>query len=65
LGAGDDRDGKDLLRGGGTVFMDSEGKLIGPGHAGVYSNGPTNWLTFHYYDGTRHGAATLALRALS
>ena len=59
-----DRDGKDLLIGGGTKFLGSEGAFIGPGHAGIVSVGGTNWFSCHFYDGTRRGLATLAFRPL-
>jgi arabinan endo-1,5-alpha-L-arabinosidase len=59
-----DREGKDLLSGGGTLFLDSNGPFIGPGHAGIYSEGGTNWLSMHFYDGTRRGASALAIQQL-
>jgi arabinan endo-1,5-alpha-L-arabinosidase len=59
-----DQDGVDLLRGGGTLVMDSLGPFIGPGHAGIFSEGGTNWFSCHFYDGTRRGAHTLAIRAM-
>jgi arabinan endo-1,5-alpha-L-arabinosidase len=59
-----DEDGKDLRVGGGTKFLASEGAFIGPGHAGIVSVGGTNWLSCHFYDGTRRGLATLALLPL-
>ncbi|HHY85937.1 MAG TPA: arabinan endo-1,5-alpha-L-arabinosidase [Verrucomicrobia bacterium] len=61
-----DKDGKDMLLGGGTLFLGTEGKFIGPGHAGIYSEGGTNWFGMHFYDGTRpNGDSTLAIRTLS
>jgi arabinan endo-1,5-alpha-L-arabinosidase len=59
-----DKAGVDLLRGGGTLVMDSVGPFIGPGHAGIFSEGGTNWFSCHFYDGTRRGAPTLAVRPL-
>jgi arabinan endo-1,5-alpha-L-arabinosidase len=59
-----DREGKDLMLGGGTKFLASEGAFIGPGHAGIISVGGTNWFSFHFYDGTRRGLATLAMLPL-
>jgi arabinan endo-1,5-alpha-L-arabinosidase len=59
-----DKDGKDLLQGGGTSFLDTNGRFIGPGHAGIYSEAGQSWLSFHYYDGEHGGAATLAVRRL-
>ena len=59
-----DHDGRDLLRGGGTLLLQTEGRYIGPGHAGVLVRGQTNWLSFHYYDAKRFGTGTLGLRQL-
>lgn len=59
-----DQNGVDLLRGGGTDFLVTQGSFIGPGHVGLYTEGNTNYLTYHYYDGARNGAPTLALSSL-
>lgn len=58
------RDGKDMLQGGGTLLSESDGRYIGPGHAGIFTEAGTNWFSFHYYDGERDGAKTLGLRQL-
>jgi arabinan endo-1,5-alpha-L-arabinosidase len=59
-----DRSGEDLLHGGGTLFLNSQGSFIGPGHAGIYSEGGTNWFSCHFYDATRAGLSTLAILPL-
>lgn len=59
-----DRDGVDLMRGGGTPFLATTGRFIGPGHAAVLSEAGTHWFSCHYYDGSSRGAATLHLRPL-
>ncbi len=59
-----DKEGQDLLHEGGTRFLETQGALIGPGHAGIYSEGGTNWISCHFYDGTHAGAATLAVTTL-
>ncbi len=59
-----DKAGLDLFHGGGTLVMDSTGPFIGPGHAGIFSEGGTNWFSCHFYDGTRRGAHTLAIRPM-
>jgi len=59
-----DRDGADLLTGGGSPFLETHGAFIGPGHAGILSEGGTNWLSCHFYDGTREGLSTLAILPL-
>jgi arabinan endo-1,5-alpha-L-arabinosidase len=64
IGPYQDKEGKDLVQAGGTLFLGTEGNQIGPGHAGIYRDGETNWFSYHYYDGNRGGAATLAVRQL-
>ncbi len=59
-----DKTGQDLLQGGGSLLLETNGRFIGPGHAGLLFQGATNWLSFHYYDGERKGAPTLGLRRL-
>ena len=60
-----DKEGVNLLAGGGSPFLDSDGRFIGPGHAAVLAAQGREWLSFHYYDGQNHGAATLGLRRLT
>ena len=59
-----DRRGADLAAGGGSVFLQSSGRFIGPGHIGIVSsrntNGPT-WFSYHYYDAATQGRSRLAL----
>jgi arabinan endo-1,5-alpha-L-arabinosidase len=59
-----DQEGKDLAQGGGTLFLATEGTFIGPGHAGVFHEGEVDYLSCHFYDRNRGGAATLAVRRL-
>ncbi len=59
-----DRDGKDLLKGGGSIFLTSDtkpGAFIGPGHTGIVENGRANLLSCHFYDGDKNGAPTLGI----
>jgi arabinan endo-1,5-alpha-L-arabinosidase len=56
-----DRSGVDLLADGGTLLLGSRGAFIGPGHAGILANEGADWLSCHFYDGTRGGIPTLAL----
>jgi arabinan endo-1,5-alpha-L-arabinosidase len=60
-----DLDGKDLAQGGGTLFLGSEGAFIGPGHAGIFEDGGHDWLSCHFYDGQRGGAAVLSVQRLA
>ena len=57
-----DKNGVDMAKGGGTIFMDREGKMIGdryywaPGHANIYQhvNGK-ECFSFHFYVPEVHG----------
>jgi arabinan endo-1,5-alpha-L-arabinosidase len=60
-----DKDGADLLMGGGSLVLDSNGPFIGPGHAGIITAKGRDWLSCHFYDGTRGGAPTLAVLPLT
>ncbi|HEY3411663.1 MAG TPA: RICIN domain-containing protein [Armatimonadota bacterium] len=60
-----DKAGKNLLSGGGTLFLASAGNKIGPGHMGVYNDGTIERFTYHLEsDGTNYGASTLNLQTL-
>jgi len=59
-----DRQGVDLMAGGGTPFLSTSGPFIGPGHAGIVSKGGRDWLSCHFYDGTDAGRPTLAILPL-
>jgi arabinan endo-1,5-alpha-L-arabinosidase len=59
-----DQDGTDLMAGGGSLFLATDGSFIGPGQVGIFSENGINWLSCHFYDGTRHGLPTLAILPL-
>jgi arabinan endo-1,5-alpha-L-arabinosidase len=59
-----DKDGVDLMAGGGSPFLQTAGPFIGPGHAGIVSRDGRDWLSCHFYDGTNHGRPTLAILPL-
>jgi arabinan endo-1,5-alpha-L-arabinosidase len=59
-----DRDGNDLSTGGGSPFLQSAGRFIGPGHIGIVNDGSTNgptWFSYHYYDADTEGRSRLAV----
>lgn len=59
-----DRDGNDLAGGGGSIFLQSTGRFIGPGHIGILNDGSTNGPTrfsYHYYDADTQGRSRLAI----
>jgi len=58
-----DDQGRDLNDGGGRAFLGATGDFIGPGHAGLLRDAAgVEWVSVHFYDGSNHGAPTLALR---
>ena len=59
-----DRSGRDLREGGGTLFLESMGRFVGPGHAAVLREGTNAWVSFHFYDGERQGRPALGIRRL-
>ncbi len=59
-----DQDGMDLMVGGGSPFLKTTGPFIGPGQVGIFSEGSTNWLSCHFYDGIEAGRPTLAILPL-
>jgi hypothetical protein len=60
-----DKTGVSMLAGGGTMFLESSGRFIGPGHPGILNLGGTNWFTYHFYDGNAGGTATLGIGLLA
>ncbi len=62
-----DRNGERLDEGGGTLLLGSEGRFIGPGHAGIYRHTDGREVfTFHFYDAQGEDpTGSLARRLLS
>ncbi|HEX6963432.1 MAG TPA: arabinan endo-1,5-alpha-L-arabinosidase [Lacipirellula sp.] len=59
-----DRDGVDMLEGGGTLVLETRGAAIGPGHAGFLERDGRLMLSYHYYDGERRGQPVLGVSEL-
>ena len=59
-----DRDGINLVDGGGTPFLETTGRFIGPGHIGILGERGTNWFSYHYYDAESNGRSRLAFGQL-
>ena len=65
-----DREGQDMADGGGTLFLQTEGRFIGPGHADIWTyndsqNGIRHIFSYHFYDGQddeRPGTAKMHAR---
>lgn len=60
-----DRDGVSLMEDGGTVLIESEGTMIGTGHADVYSEGGYDYLVHHAYDRERDYESILNIRRMN
>jgi|TARA_B100000315_G_scaffold202283_1_gene194930 arabinan endo-1,5-alpha-L-arabinosidase len=60
-----DKTGKSMFDGGGSLVLESEGRFIGPGHAGIFQDEAGKYcFSFHYYDSEDDGRAKLGLREL-
>lgn len=59
-----DRDGVDMLKGGGTLVLETDGAAIGPGHAGFFERDGRTMISYHYYDGNQRGLPQLGIREL-
>ena len=60
-----DKEEKDLAQGGGSLLLETDGDFIGPGHAGILKEADKFWFSLHFYDKTRRGMSTLAIRPLT
>lgn len=60
-----DKEGKDMLQGGGTIVLQGDPDFPGVGHNAVYHDGATDWLVYHAYAAKRGGMALLQIRALT
>eukprot|EP00727_Mastigamoeba_balamuthi_P012747 m51a1_g8095 putative arabinan endo- -alpha-l-arabinosidase (324) ;mRNA; f:67016-67987 len=59
-----DRSGKDMAAGGGSLWQQTSGNVIGPGHVGVLDTGKGLVLSNHFYDGLHNGAPTLQVHSI-
>ena len=46
------------------LFLDTEGRFIGPGQLSILTDDGTDFFGYHYYDGNANGTSKLNLRAL-
>ena len=60
-----DKDGRDMATGGGSLFLASDGDLIGPGHASFVTDRIDPLVFFHYYDRKHGGFATIGSHVLT
>ncbi len=59
-----DRDGNDMLTGGGTIVLEGSDDYAGVGHNAVLQEGDQDWLVFHAYTVKRGGMALLQIRPI-
>ena len=60
-----DRNGVNLVSGGGTLFLKTTGKYIGPGQIGILEENGNEYFGYHYYDANANGAPTFDFERLS
>ncbi|MEK7949004.1 arabinan endo-1,5-alpha-L-arabinosidase [Luteolibacter soli] len=60
-----DKDGTDMKDGGGSAFLATQGRFIGPGHASIFREKGKEWLVHHYYDKDRNGRSDLRMLPLA
>jgi arabinan endo-1,5-alpha-L-arabinosidase len=56
-----DREGRDMLQGGGSLLQASAGRVIGPGGQEAVKTSQGEMLAYHYYDGAAGGVSKLEL----
>ncbi|MGD0382255.1 MAG: autotransporter-associated beta strand repeat-containing protein, partial [Thermoguttaceae bacterium] len=59
-----DQSGVDMAKGGGTLFLDSEGNYVGPGQIGIYTKSNTEYYSYHYLDGNNSLSATYGINQM-
>lgn len=59
-----DKSGVDLRNGGGTIFLDDDGRRIGPGHFSTVTDAGQDYFGYHFYNGDANGAPTYEMRNL-
>ena len=61
-----DRNGVNMVSGGGTLFLGTEGNFIGPGHISIFTDAGIDWFGYHYYDGaTTNGTPKYNIRTVN
>ena len=60
-----DDNGVNMVSGGGTLFLKTTGKFIGPGQMGILEGNGVEYFGYHYYDGNNNGAPTYDVEPLS
>lgn len=59
-----DKNGNRTSNGGGTVILKTEGRFIGPGHFGFFSENGKEYMSYHFYDASQNGTSKLKISTL-
>jgi arabinan endo-1,5-alpha-L-arabinosidase len=60
-----DKSGVSMAEGGGRLFLESEGRFVGPGHPGISDLPDIGYVfSYHFYDAENNGIGTLGTRKL-
>lgn len=51
--------------GGGTKILETQGRFIGPGHFGFFTENGREYMSYHYYDRNQNGFSKLKISTLS
>jgi arabinan endo-1,5-alpha-L-arabinosidase len=60
-----DRSGKPMTEDGGTLILEGAGRVRGPGHNSVLTEGDRQYIVHHFYDADDNGRAKLQIRPLT
>lgn len=59
-----DKDGVDMLKGGGTKILAEYGQWKGPGHNGILIEDGVVWMVYHAYDANQIGVPKLRIESI-
>jgi arabinan endo-1,5-alpha-L-arabinosidase len=56
-----DQSSVNMVSGGGTLFLGTEGNYVAPGQIGIYTKSNTEYYSYHYLDGQNNNSATYGI----
>ncbi len=59
-----DKEGKELLKNGGSLLKSADKRYKGPGHNGIFTQKGQDYLVYHAYDAEDHGVSKLRIERL-
>lgn len=60
-----DKNGVDMRDGGAAMLLESSGRFVGPGHAGIINDNSKEWFSYHYYSGFENGFPRISIARLT